>query len=166
MRFVYIFFDKKIIIEVQENRNKLSPFIRNKKILDNLEQNLSIEEDKIIFQFLKLLNKTNPPFEISGEFISLELLKLINKIGFVFIKKTPNSSLKKIINCLNHYEASFKNIKEIIIPKKINIILKQILKEKVAIKLYFEFDEIERRVPIDYNFLIILMISAVPVSDR
>ena len=154
MRFVYIFFDKKIIIEVQENRNKLSPFIRNKKILDNLEQNLSIEEDKIIFQFLKLLNKTNPPFEISGEFISLELLKLINKIGFVFIKKTPNSSLKKIINCLNHYEASFKNIKEIIIPKKINIILKQILKEKVAIKLYFEFDEIERRVPIDYNFLI------------
>ena len=154
MRFVYIFFDKKIIIEVQENRNKLSPFIRNKKILDNLEQNLSIEEDKIIFQFLKLLNKTNPPFEISGEFISLELLKLINKIGFVFIKKTPNSSLKKIINCLNHYEASFKNIIEIIIPKKINIILKQILKEKVAIKLYFEFDEIERRVPIDYNFLI------------
>ena len=79
---------------------------------------------------------------------------MINKIGFVFIKKTPNSSLKKIINCLNHYEASFKNIKEIIIPKKINIILKQILKEKVAIKLYFEFDEIERRVPIDYNFLI------------
>ena len=154
MRFVYIFFDKKIIIEVQENRNKLSPFIRNKKILDNLEQNLSIEEDKIIFQFLKLLNKTNPPFEISGEFISLELLKLINKIGFVFIKKTPNSSLKKINNCLNHYEASFKNIIEIIIPKKINIILKQILKEKVAIKLYFEFDEIERRVPIDYNFLI------------
>ena len=154
MRFVYIFFDKKIIIEVQENRNKLSPFIRNKKILDNLEQNLSIEEDKIIFQFLKLLNKTNPPFEISGEFISLELLKLINKIGFVFIKKTPNSSLKKIINCLNHYEASFKNIIEIIIPKKINIILKKILKEKVDIKLYFEFDEIERRVPIDYNFLI------------
>lgn len=46
MRFVYIFFDKKIIIEVQENRNKLSPFIRNKKILDNLEQKLSIEEDK------------------------------------------------------------------------------------------------------------------------
>ena len=43
---------------------------------------------------------------------------------------------------------------QIIIPKKINIILKQILKEKVAIKLYFEFDEIERRVPIDYNFLI------------
>ena len=88
MRFVYIFFDKKIIIEVQENRNKLSPFIRNKKILDNLEQNLSIEEDKIIFQFLKLLNKTNPPFEISGEFISLELLKLINKIGFVLALRT------------------------------------------------------------------------------
>ena len=154
MRFVYIFFDKKIIIEVQENRNKLSPFIRNKKILDNLEQNLSIKEDKIILQFLKLLNKTHPPFEIDSKFISLELLELINKIGFVFIKKTHNSSLKKIINCLNHYEVSFKNIKEIIIPKKINIILEQILKEKVAIKPYFEFDEIEKRVPIDYNFLI------------
>ena len=110
MRFVYIFFDKKIIIEVQENRNKLSPFIRNKKILDNLEQNLSIKEDKIILQFLKLLNKTHPPFEIDSKFISLELLELINKIGFVFIKKTHNSSLKKIINCLNHYEVSFKNI--------------------------------------------------------
>ena len=154
MRFVYILFDKKIIIEVQDNRNKLSPFIRNKKILDNLEQKLSIEEDKIIFQFLRLLNKTYPPFEISGEFISLELLELINKIGFVFIKKTHNSSLKKIINCINYNEVSFKDSRQIIIPKKINIILEQILKEKVAIKLYFEFDEIGKRVPIDYTFLI------------
>lgn len=154
MRFVYILFDKKIIIEVQDNRNKLSPFIRNKKILDNLEQKLSIEEDKIILQFLRLLNKTHPPFEISGEFISLELLELINKIGFVFIKKTHNSSLKKIINCINYNEVSFKDSRQIIIPKKINIILEQILKEKVAIKLYFEFDEIGKRVPIDYTFLI------------
>ena len=154
MRFVYILFDKKIIIEVQDNRNKLSPFIRNKKILDNLEQKLSIAEDKTILQFLRLLNKINPPFEISREFISLELLELINEIGFVFIKRTYNSSLKKITNCLNYNELTPRNSKQIIIPKKINIIIEQILKEKLAIKLYFEFDEIEKRVPIDYNFLI------------
>lgn len=157
MRFVYILFDKKIIIEVQQNRNKLSPFIRNKKILDNLEQNLSIREDKIIFQFLILLNKANPPFEINKEFVSLELLEFIDKTNFVFIKKNQKSSIKKIKNCLNYSEIDYKKSIKIISPKKVSIVIEQILKEKVTIKLYFEFDETGQRVHVDYNFLIPLI---------
>ncbi len=54
---IYIITEDKIDIEVQQNRDKLSPFIRNKKQIDNLEKQLSIEADKKIYQFIKLLNQ-------------------------------------------------------------------------------------------------------------
>ena len=96
MRFVYILLDDKIQIEIQQNRNKLSPFIRNKKMIANLTQDLISQEDKIIFQYIKLLNQTQPPYEICKDFLSLELIQIIKSSNFIFSKKSIKSSLKKL----------------------------------------------------------------------
>ena len=154
MRFIYIISDNEIIIEVQQNRDKLSPFIRNKKQIYNLEEKLSNNTDKIIFQFVKFLNQTYPPYTIPNEFIFNELIELIEETKFIFFKKNKNASLKKIIDysLLNNL---IKNNKKIEIkPNKIIIRIQKILKEKVKVKYFFNTNEIQKLIPIDYNFYI------------
>ena len=98
MRFVYILLDDKIQIEIQQNRDKLSPFIRNKKIIANLEQVLVSQEDKSIFQYIKLLNKTQPSFEIDKHFLSSKLLEIIKNTNFIFSKKSKQFFISEFIS--------------------------------------------------------------------
>lgn len=157
MRFVYILLDDKIQIEIQQNRDKLSPFIRNKKMISNLAQELAREEDKIVFQYIKLLNKSQPPFEIDKLFLSSKLLEIIKNTNFIFSKKSIKSSLKKVSNLSSLNLLLPKNNYKTILPKKLKIIIDSFLKEKVSISLYFEFDEIEKDIPVNYNIEIPLI---------
>lgn len=157
MRFVYILLDDKIQIEIQQNRDKLSPFIRNKKMISNLAQELVREEDKIVFQYIKLLNKSQPPFEIDKLFLSSKLLEIIKNTNFIFSKKSIKSSLKKVSNLSSLNLLLPKNNYKTILPKKLKIIIDSFLKEKVSISLYFEFDEIEKDIPVNYNIEIPLI---------
>ncbi len=154
MRLVYILVDNKIIIEVQQNRDKLSPFIRNKKVIANLSQQLVRDEDMLIFQYIKLLNQTQPPFEISKKFLSLELIKIIQNSNFIFSKKSIKSSLKKLtvfsslnllVNKKNYHTMS---------PKSLKIVIDSFFKEKVSISFFLEFNEIEKDISINYNLQI------------
>jgi SNF2 family DNA or RNA helicase len=159
MRFIYIFFDDKIQIEVQQNRNRLAPFIRNKKVISNLSQNLIRKEDKIVFQYIKLLNQIQPPFIIEKDFLSAKLLKLIKKTNFIFYKKNKKSSLKQFseFSLLDSLITKKKYVT--LFPKRIKIIINSFLKEKVSIISYFEFDEIEKDIPLDYDLEIPLIES-------
>ncbi len=157
MRFVYILLDNKIQIEIQQNRDKLSPFIRNKKMISNLAQELAREEDKIVFQYIKLLNKSQPPFEIDKLFLSSKLLKIIKNTNFIFSKKSIKSSLKKVSNLSSLNLLLPKNNYKTILPKKLKIIIDSFLKEEVSVSLYFEFDEIEKDIPVNYNIEIPLI---------
>ena len=147
MRFVYILQDNKIQIETQQDRDKLSPFIRNKKIITNLLQELVSQEDKTIFQYIRLLNQTKPPFEIKN-FLSQNILNEIKKTNFIFYKKNTKSSLKKITNFSSLNLLVTKNNTKTIVPKKLKIIIDNFLKEKVAVSCYFEFIELEKDIPI------------------
>jgi len=157
MRFVYILLDDKIQIEVQQNRNKLSPFIRNKKVISNLSQELKSQEDKIIFQYIKLLNQTQAPFKINKDFLSLKIIKIIEKTNFIFSKKNIKSSLKKVTNFSSLNLLLPKDYYKIISPKKLKILIDSFFKEKVSVSYYFEFDEIEKDIPINYNIEIPLV---------
>ncbi|MEA3512164.1 MAG: DEAD/DEAH box helicase, partial [Campylobacterota bacterium] len=151
MRFVYILLDDKIQIEIQQNRDKLSPFIRNKKVIANLEQELTSQEDRLIFQYIKLLNKTQPPFEIDKLFLSSKLLEIIKNTNFIFSKKSTKSSLKKVINFSSFNLQVDKNNYKTIVPKKLKIIIDKFLKEKVSVSFYFEFAEIQKDIPVNYD---------------
>jgi len=167
MRFVYILLDNKIQIEVQQNRNKLSPFIRNKKVISNLSQELKSQEDKIIFQYIKLLSQTQAPFKIDKDFLSLELIKIIEKTNFIFSKKNIKSSLKKVNNFSLIKILVTKNNYKIILPKKLKILIDSFFKEKVSVSYYFEFDEIEKDIPLSYNIEIPLVeLRALAVIDK
>ena len=157
MRLVYILLDNKILIEIQQNRDKLSPFLRNKKILANLSDELKSQEDKIIFQYIKLLNKTQPPFEIKKPFLSSKLLEIITNNNFIFSKKSIKSSLKKVTNFTSFNLLATKDNHKTILPRKLKIIIDNFLKEKVSVSFYFEFDEIQKDIPINYNFEIPLI---------
>jgi SNF2 family DNA or RNA helicase len=157
MKFVYILEDDKIQIEIQQNRDRLSPFIRNKKVITNLSQELVSQEDKIIFQYIRLLNQTKPPFEIKKQFLSQNILKIIKNTNFIFYKKNTKSSLKKITNFSSLNLLVPKNNTKIIIPKKLKIIIDNFLKEKVSVSCYFEFIELEKEIPISYNIEIPLI---------
>ncbi|WP_151943957.1 DEAD/DEAH box helicase [Aliarcobacter butzleri] len=159
MRFVYIFVNDKIEIEIQKNRDKLSPFIRNKKIISNLYADLKIENDKRIFQYIKLLNQTQPPFEIGKDFLSSELIKIIEDSNFIFSKVNIKSSLKKLTNFSSLNTLVYKKDYEIISPKKLKIIIDKFYKDKVSVLFYFEFDEIEKDISINYDFQIPLVKS-------
>ena len=159
MRFVYILVNDKIQIEIQKNRDKLSPFIRNKKIISNLYADLKIENDKRIFQYIKLLNQTQPPFEIGKDFLSSELIKIIEDSNFIFSKVNIKSSLKKLTNFSSLNTLVYKKDYEIISPKKLKIINFKFYKDKVSVLFYFEFDEIEKDVSINYDFQIPLVKS-------
>lgn len=159
MRFVYILVNDKIQIEIQKNRDKLSPFIRNKKIISNLYADLKIENDKRIFQYIKLLNQTQPPFEIGKDFLSSELIKIIEDSNFIFSKVNIKSSLKKLTNFSSLNTLVYKKDYEIISPKKLKIIIDKFYKDKVSVLFYFEFDEIEKDVSINYDFQIPLVKS-------
>ena len=152
LRFIYIFSNNVFNIEVQQDRNKLSPFIRNKNILSNLETKLSHKEDIIIFNFLKFLGQNYSPFTIEQEFFVKEMIELIKKTDFVFYKKTKKSSLKKlkdfsIIPLVN------KKIQSLI-PNKILIKINSITKNKVKVKCYLKIEKFLYDIPIDYEFLI------------
>jgi len=152
LRFIYIFSNNVFNIEVQQDRNKLSPFIRNKNILSNLETKLSHKEDIIIFNFLKFLGQNYSPFTIEQEFFVKEMIELIKKTDFVFYKKTKKSSLKKlkdfsIIPLVN------KKIQSLI-PNKILIKIDSITKNKVKVKCYLKIEKFLYDIPIDYEFLI------------
>jgi SNF2 family DNA or RNA helicase len=157
VRFVYILLDGKIQIEIQQNRDKLSPFIRNKKVIANLSQELKSQEDRVVFQYIKLLNKTQPPFEIDKLFLSSKLLEIIKNTNFIFSKKSIKSSLKKVINFTSFDLLEAKNNSIIIFPKKLKIIINNLLKEKVSVSFYFEFNEIEKDIPVNYNIEIPLV---------
>ena len=157
MRFVYILQDDEIQIEIQQNRDKLSPFIRNKKIITNLSQELANQEDKIIFQYIRLLNQTKPPFKINKQFLSQNILKIIKNINFIFYKKNTKSSLKKITNFSSLNLLVTKNNTKTIIPKKLKIIIDNFLKKKVSVSCYFEFTELEKEIPINYDIEIPLI---------
>ncbi len=159
MRFVYILVNDKIQIEIQKNRDKLSPFIRNKKIISNLYADLKIENDKRIFQYIKLLNQTQPPFEIGKDFLSSELIKIIEDSNFIFSKVNIKSSLKKLTNFSSLNTLVYKKDYEIISPKKLKIIIDKFYKDKVSVLFYFEFDEIEKDISINYDFQIPLVKS-------
>ncbi len=157
MRFVYIFCKESIFIEIQQNRNRLSPFLRGERIASQLENSLAIEEDRVIFQFIKLLNKSSPPFEIEKQFISSELLLLIEKIDFFFVRKTSKASLAKIKKAPNYKDATTRHSYMVIKPSYISIKIVQILKNRVLFKAYFEFDSMVQKIPIDYNFIVPLV---------
>ena len=157
MRFVYILQENKIQIEIQQDRDKLSPFIRNKKIITNLSQELVSQEDKTIFQYIRLLNQTKPPFEIEKNFLSQNILNKIKKTNFIFYKKNTKSSLKKITNFSSLDLLVTKNNTKTIVPKKLKIIIDNFLKEKVSVSCYFEFIELEKEIPIKYDIEIPLI---------
>ena len=154
MRFIYILVDNKIIIEVQQYRDKISPFIRNKKQIENLEENLHLDSDKTIFQFIKFLNQTYPPYTISSEFIFKELLDVIKKTKFVFYKKNKNASLKKIVDysVLDNLRNNKKKIELKI--NKVKILIRKILKRKVQVEYFFDINEVQQLIPINYDFYI------------
>jgi len=154
MRFIYIIVDNQITIEVQQNRNKLSPFIRNKNQIDNLEEKLTHDIDKKIFQFIRLLNQTYPPYTISKEFIFGELINLLKKTNFIFFKKDKKSSIKKLTNYSNLENLITINEKIKLQPNKIKIMIQKILKTKVLISYYFDIKEIQNSIPIQYDFFI------------
>jgi len=160
MRFIYILSNNEIVIEIQQNRDKLSsPFIRNKKIVANLSQELTRKEDKLVFEYIKLLNQSKPPFKIDKNFLSLGLVNLIKSINFIFTRKNTKASFKRLTN-LSHLDLLVSNqIQEIIVPRKLKILINSLLKDKVDVSYFFEFDEIEKDIPIDYNL-------EVPLIDR
>jgi len=151
MRFVYILLDDKIQIEIQQNRDKLSPFIRNKKVISNLSQKLISQEDKTVFEYIKLLNKSQPPFEIDKLFLSSKLLEIIKNTNFIFSKKSIKSSLRKVSDCSSLNLLLHKHNYKTILPKKLKIIIDNFLKKQVSVSYYFEFDEIEKDIPVNYN---------------
>ena len=154
LRFIYIFSNNVFNIEVQQDRNKLSPFIRNKNILSNLETKLSHKEDIIIFNFLKFLGQNYSPFTIEQEFFVKEMIELIKKTDFVFYKKTKKSSLKKLKN-FSIIPLVNKKIQSLI-PNKILIKINSITKNKnkVKVKCYLKIEKFLYDIPIDYEFLI------------
>lgn len=158
MKFISIFNEKCISIEVQSNRDRLSPFIRNQAIMSDLYNSLFSEIDKTIFCFLKLLNKTNPPFIIDNEFISPEILDLIFKSNFCFIK-SKNSSLKRINFIPKNFLQNINTVNCYIIPESLEIHIEEFYKTKVKIKIYLKFRELESLVPINYDFLVPLVDS-------
>lgn len=152
LRFIYIFSNDVINIEVQQDRDKLSPFIRNKNTLNNLETKLSHKEDILIWYFLKFLGQSYPPFEIKKEFFVKEIVELIKKTNFVFYKKTKKSSLKKL---KDFSIIPLKDIKiELLVPNKILIKIDSIIKNKLKIKFYFKIENFLYDIPINYEFLI------------
>lgn len=154
MRLVYILFDDKIIIEVQQNRDKLSPFIRNKKIINNLINQLVSQEDKLIFQYIKLLNQFQAPFNIGKDFLSTDIIQIIKKSNFIFQKKSIKSSLKKLNNFASLDLLISKKSYRTVSPQKLKIIINSFLTNKVSVKFYLEFNEIIEDIPIDYNLQI------------
>lgn len=154
MRLVYILFDDKIIIEVQQNRDKLSPFIRNKKIINNLINQLVSQEDKLIFQYIKLLNQFQAPFNIGKDFLSTDIIQIIKKSNFIFQKKSIKSSLKKLNNFASLDLLVSKKNYRTVSPQKLKIIINSFLTNKVSVKFYLEFNEIIEDIPIDYNLQI------------
>lgn len=157
MRFVYILLENKVHMEVQQNRDKLSPFIRNKKVISNLSQHLVRDDDKLILQYIKLLNQTQPPFEISNNFLSSELIKIIQNSNFIFSKKSIKSSIKKLTNFSSLNLLVSKKDYKIISPINLKIIIDCFFKKKVSVSFYLQFDEIEKDIPIDYNLQIPLV---------
>jgi SNF2 family DNA or RNA helicase len=157
MRFVYILSEDKISIEVQKNREKLSPFIRIKKDIDDLSHKLVRKDDKIIWQFIQLLNQSYPPYAIYKEYFSVELVKLLKQSNFIFSKTSNKSSLKKLNNYSSLEKQITQNSKYIIVPKKLKILIHSILKSKVSVSFYFEFDEIEKDISVNYDFLVPLL---------
>jgi len=154
VRLVYILFDDKIIIEVQQNRDKLSPFIRNKKIINNLINQLVSQEDKLIFQYIKLLNQFQAPFNIGKDFLSTDIIQIIKKSNFIFQKKSIKSSLKKLNNFASLDLLISKKSYRTVSPQKLKIIINSFLTNKVSVKFYLEFNEIIEDIPIDYNLQI------------
>ncbi len=154
MRFVYILLDNEIIIEIQQDRDKLSPFIRNKKQITNLEQKLKRDSDRQVFQYIKLLNQSKPPFKIEKEYLSFELKQIIQSSDFIFYKQNIKASLKRLKNfSLLKVFVNKKNIKQIF-PTKLKIIINSFLKEKVNVSFYLEFGEIQKDIPLNYNLQI------------
>ena len=154
MRFVYIIFNNQIHIEVQQDRDRISPFIRNKKQINSLEKKLVYEVDKTIFQFIKLLNRTYPPYIIPDKFIFKELIDLIKKTQFIFLKKNKNASLKRVLNysILDNLVKNNQKIKLKI--DKVEILIKKILKNKVEVEYFFDIKEIQNHIPLNYDFFI------------
>ena len=159
MRFIYILTEDKIHIEVQQNRDKLSPFIRNKKQIDNLEEKLSINTDKKIYQFIKLLNQTYPPYIVKKKFIFKELVELIKTTNFIFYKKDKKSSVKKLTDYSILNKLTDTEEKIILKPIKIKILIHKILKTKVVVNYYFDIPEVQHLIPINYDFFI-------PILDK
>ena len=157
MRFVYILSEDKISIEAQQNREKLSPFIRIKKDIDDLSHQLVRKDDKIIWQFLQLLNQSYPPYLIDKEYLSVELVTLLKQSNFIFSKASNKSSLKKLNNYSSLEKQITQNRKYIIAPKKLKILIHSILMSKVSVSFYFEFDEIEKDISVNYDFLVPLL---------
>ncbi len=153
MVFVYIFYNDNIIIEVQENRPRLSPFIRTKSRLANLKEKLVNEYDKTILTFLKLLGQDFPPFLINKNFFCRELISLIEKSMFCFKKDEKHASLKKYPS-LSILKQTLPFIKCIIEPQYIEIRINNIYKHGVKASIYIKSFESSKLIPINYDFLV------------
>lgn len=159
MRFVYILFDNEIFVEVQKNSNKINPFIRKLKAVD-LEKTLVFDFDKTFLEFIKLLKVDLNlfPIKLNKDFISKQLITLIEKSNFIFTKKNKISSLKKINNLNNFPTINSDEIVQIE-ANKIKILIKSFSQHAIKVEYFFNFDNLEFDVPINYNFLI-------PILDK
>ncbi len=153
MRLAYIVADGKIIVEVQTNRGKLAPFIRQKKVIESLSQQLSSSVDKDIFRFITMLNQLMPPFEIHREFISIELAEAIKSTNFVFYKNGRNS-LKKLNDFTVFNTLIGAKKAKVIAPNYLKVYISHFSQLKANADFYFEFNDIEKDIPIEYSLQI------------
>ncbi|SLM28777.1 putative Helicase with SNF2 domain [Desulfamplus magnetovallimortis] len=153
MILVYIFYDDKIIIEVQENRPRLSPFIRTKSRLTNLSAKLIKEYDRTVLSFLELSGQENPPFEIHEKFFCKELISIIQNSEFTFTKEGKHSSLKKNTR-LSDLKKSLPVINCIVEPHHIEIRIKNIYKNGVKASIFTNIHESIKLIPINYDFIV------------
>lgn len=155
MIFVYIFYKDLIQIEIQKNsNNRILPFIRTKSNLINLKNNLIKNSDKIILDFLNLLNQKFPPFYIDmNNYLSIELLNIIKKSNFAFFRLREYSSLKRI-NDYNSHINKIQRIDLIINPIGLEIHINSFYKSHVKVSILLKYNEIPNLVPIEYNFVI------------
>lgn len=156
MFFVYIFYKNFIQIEIQKSSNnrRISPFIRTKSNLINLKNKLIKTSDKIMMDFLNLLNQKFPPFYIDiNYYFSNDIFDLIKESDFVFFRQKEYSSLKKINN-YNQYASMLKKADLTITPEEIEIHIDNFYKTHVKIFIFLKYRDITSLIPIEYDSII------------
>lgn len=153
LRFCYIFNENGVRIEIQDWREKLSPFIRSRSQLKNLEDRIGAL-DKEIFFYLCMLGIDAPPFFIDKEKLHIEVLENIKKSNFMF-SESKTKSLKRIFSIPENMLQKCKKNYSIIEPKRMSIIIEKVLSRNIVqTDFFFDVAESNFRIPIDYTFLI------------